>query len=153
MKGERSIDNNERLNSPVCLSRPSEILCRTNKNCSGCGRKTVLGKGMDRCWHLFALSMCMKGAIKMRRRKERKGKERKKISLEGFNYLTNPPGLCLPGYITEAFRCFYGQWILATVKPDRKKLAQVRPQNFSVEGKGYGPEVVHNICLILKIMF
>ena len=42
----------------------------------------VVRKGMDRCLHLFALPMYMKGAIKMRRTKEgregkgRKGKER-----------------------------------------------------------------------------
>jgi hypothetical protein len=39
------------------------------------------------------------------------------------------------------------------MKPDIKKLAQVRQHNLSVEGKGYGPEDVHNLCLILKIMF
>ena len=38
----------------------------------------VVRKGMDRCLHLFALPMCMKGAIKMRRTKEgREGKGRK----------------------------------------------------------------------------
>ena len=35
---------------------------------------------------------------------------------------------------------------MARVKPDIKKLAQVRHQNFSVEGKGYGPEDVRNLC-------
>ena len=60
-----------------CLSRLSEILCRTNKNCLGSGWKTVVRKVMERCLHLFTLSMCMKGAIKIRRMKERKGKESK----------------------------------------------------------------------------